>query len=38
MPRRERTRAEDRASRIDDERQSNIGWVQRYRRELVAPF
>lgn len=38
MPRRERTRAEDRAKRIDDERQSNIGWVERYRRELVAPF
>ncbi|MCV7045315.1 DUF222 domain-containing protein [Mycobacterium frederiksbergense] len=38
MPRRERTRAEDRAQRIDDERQSHIGWVQRYRRELVAPF
>lgn len=38
MPRRERTRAEDRARRIDDERQSNIGWVERYRREMVAPF
>ncbi|KRD09623.1 endonuclease [Mycobacterium sp. Root265] len=38
MPRRERTRAEDRAKRIDDERQSNIGWVEQYRRELVAPF
>ncbi len=38
MPRRERTRAEDRATRIDDERQSHVGWVQRYRRELVAPF
>lgn len=38
MPRRERTRAEDRAKRVDDERQSNIPWVERYRRELVAPF
>lgn len=38
MPRRACTRAEDRARRIDDERQSNIPWVQRYRRELVAPF
>lgn len=38
MPRRERTREEDRAKRIDDERQSNIAWVDRYRRELVAPF
>lgn len=38
MPRRDRTRAEDRARRIDGERQSNIPWVERYRRELVAPF
>ncbi|KAA0117228.1 HNH endonuclease signature motif containing protein [Mycolicibacterium sp. P9-22] len=38
MPRRERTRAQDRAQRIDDERQSNIAWVEQYRRELVAPF
>lgn len=38
MPRRARTRAEDRAKRIDDERQSNIAWVERYRRELVPPF
>jgi hypothetical protein len=38
MPRRERTRAADRATRIDDERRSNIAWVQQYRRELVAPF
>ena len=38
MPRRERTRAEDRATRIDDERQSHVAWVEKYRRELVAPF
>lgn len=38
MPRRERTRAEDRATRVDDERQSHIDWVEQYRRELVAPF